>query len=139
MVFRVGTRWFALALSVALASGATGCGGSSPGPLIEPPSSITYSANPAVYTVGTAISPNLPTHGGGEVASWSVTPALPPGLSLDPASGVIAGTPAAPSAETSFTITASNAGGKATVSLGITVLFPGLTWDQGLWDQSAWR
>jgi len=59
-----------------------------------PPSGLAYAANPAVYTKGSAISPNTPTSSGGAVASYSVSPALPAGLTLDASTGVISGTPA---------------------------------------------
>ena len=49
------------------------CGGegSTPG-LTEPPNSLAYATNPATYTVGTAITPNTPSSGGGAVASYAV-------------------------------------------------------------------
>ena len=85
------------------------------------PTNLAYSSNPAVYTQGTPIVPNTPSNGGGAVVSYSVSPALPAGLGLDPATGIITGTPTALSAVTSYTVTATNAGGSTTVSLSITV------------------
>src|SRR5205823_7950716 len=41
------------------------------------PSTLTYSANPATYTKGTAITANSATSTGGAVVSYSVSPALP--------------------------------------------------------------
>ena len=46
------------------------------------PTSLVYSTNPAIYSKGTAIADNIPSHGGGEVTSYGVSPALPAGLSL---------------------------------------------------------
>jgi hypothetical protein len=57
----------------------------------------------------------------GTVTSWAVSPALPAGLSLETSTGVISGTPTAASAATSYTITASNAGGSTEVAEQITV------------------
>ena len=92
--------------------------------VIDPPSSLIYSPNPAIYAVGTAISPNIPTVSG-PVVSYSVTPTLPQGLSLNSATGYITGTPTTATAATNYTVTASNgAGGTTTVSLNITVLTP---------------
>jgi len=88
---------------------------------LEPPSRLTYSTNPAVYTRGTAITPNAPTSSGGEVESYSVQPPLPAGLTLDPSSGVVSGTPGAMAATASYTITARNAAGQTTASLSIAV------------------
>jgi Protein of unknown function (DUF4038)/Putative collagen-binding domain of a collagenase/Fibronectin type III domain/Putative Ig domain len=87
----------------------------------EPPSNLTYSNNPAVYTAGTAISPNVPSSTGGVVASYSVSPALPAQLSLNTSTGVVTGTPMAASAVTAYLVTASNSVGSTTASLSITV------------------
>ena len=85
------------------------------------PANLTYSANPAVYAVGVAITDNVPSSTGGAVVSYSITPSLPAGLSLDTASGVISGTPTELSAVTDYTVTATNTGGSATVTVSITV------------------
>jgi 6-phosphogluconolactonase (cycloisomerase 2 family) len=105
---------FALAVGV-IGLGNTHCGGT------NPPSDLVYAANPAVYTVGTAITANTPTSGGGAVASYTVAPALPAGLSISASTGVITGTPTAPSAQASYIVTATNSAGSTTASLSITV------------------
>jgi hypothetical protein len=94
------------------------CGGGSG---LEAPAGLSYSANPAAYTVGTAITANTPSSSGGAVTSFSVTPALPAGLSLNTASGVVSGNPAAVAAIATYTVTATNSAGSATASLSITV------------------
>ena len=66
---------------------------------------------PATYTKGTAITINTPTSGGGPVASYSISPALPAGLSFDASTGIISGTPTVVSAATNYTVTATNTGG----------------------------
>jgi len=105
-----------------LGCGGGGGGGSSPAqPTIVAPAGLTYTVSAPVYTVGTAITADSPTSTGGAVSSYSIAPALPAGLALDPATGIISGTPAAPMAATSFTVTASNAGGSITATLTITV------------------
>ena len=85
------------------------------------PSALGYATNPAIYTVGVAITDNVPSSTGGDVVSYSITPALPARLSLDTATGVISGTPTELSTATDYTVTATNTGGSTTVTLRITV------------------
>ena len=85
------------------------------------PTTLTYSTNPATYTKGTAIAANSPTSSGGPVVSYSVSPALPTGLSLSTTTGIVSGTPTGIATTTNYTVTATNTGGSATVALNITV------------------
>ena len=85
------------------------------------PSGLAYSVNPAVYTMGMAITANTPSSGGGAVTSYSVSPSLPAGLSLNTSTGVISGTPTAVKATATYTVTAGNTAGTTTVGLVITV------------------
>ena len=89
---------------------------------LTPPTNLTYSQYPASYVVGTQITPNTPTSGGGAVASYSVAPALPAGLTLNTITGVITGTPTTPTAAANYIVTATNAAGSTTFSLSITVM-----------------
>ena len=81
------------------------------------------------YRVGTAISPLvLPAATGGEGRlSYALTPALPPGLMYTaPADattgGTLNGTPTAPQAETTYTLTATDADGDtATLAFLLTI------------------
>ena len=101
-----------------------GCGGGtnpSPSSVVQPPSALSYTTGTADYTKGTAITPNSPTSSGGAVTSYSVSPALPAGLSLSTSTGIISGTPTAVTATASYTVTASNSAGSTTASLSITV------------------
>src|ERR1700690_842563 len=95
-----------------------GCG--SAGHATQPPV-LSYSTTAAVYTKGTAITPDAPTDSGGAATAYAVLPGLPAGLSLDPTTGVISGTPTAVTAKAAYTVTASNAGGSSSVGLSITV------------------
>jgi hypothetical protein len=60
------------------------------------------------------------------VTAYTVSPALPPGLSIDPSTGVISGSPTAVSAQATYVVTGSNSGGSvpANVSPTITVNAP---------------
>jgi len=88
---------------------------------LQPPSNLTYSTPSPTYGTGTAITNNTPTISGGAVASWSVSPALPAGLSIDTSTGVISGTPTTITAQANYTVTATNAAGNTTAVLSITV------------------
>ncbi|HSM92296.1 MAG TPA: putative Ig domain-containing protein [Anaeromyxobacteraceae bacterium] len=101
------------ALSLALSAGCT--------PKEDAPSTLSYSAASATYTRGLAIPANVPTYGGGTPDSFTVSPALPPGLTLDRTSGVIAGTPTATAAPAAYTITAKNEGGSTGATLTLAV------------------
>jgi hypothetical protein len=85
------------------------------------PAALVYSSNPAVYTKGAAITPNTPSSSGGTVVSYSISPTLPAGLTLNPGTGVISGTPTVLAAAASYTVTATNSGGNAQASVTITV------------------
>jgi Putative Ig domain len=85
------------------------------------PENLTYSDNPAVYPLNAPIAPNTPSNGGGTIASYSVSPALPSGLNLDPVTGVITGTPTAVTAAANYQVTGSNDAGSTTATLSITV------------------
>lgn len=60
---------------------------------------------------------------GGSVA-YSISPALPTGLTFDTNTGIISGTPTAGSGTTTYTITAYNADGSSTTTVDITVNIP---------------
>ena len=86
----------------------------------EAPTALTYSTTSAVYTKDTVISNNTPTVTG-SVASWSVSPELPSGLTLNTTTGVISGTPDTEQVAAEYTVTATNSGGSTTAVVSITV------------------
>ncbi|MBN2039238.1 MAG: putative Ig domain-containing protein [Spirochaetes bacterium] len=88
--------------------------------LPEAPSNLSYSENPAVYTVGIPITDNIATVTG-EGCTFSVFPDLPQGLTLDENTGLISGTPLAAQTETVHTVYAENYGGSTSYDLTITV------------------
>ena len=86
------------------------------------PSALSYA--PASQTVrqGTAITNMTPTASGGAVASYSISPALPAGLSFNTTTGIISGTLTAQQTGTVvYTITATNTGGSTTAT--VTLIF----------------
>lgn len=73
-----------------------------------------------MVNTGTAVSGLAPTVTG-TVTGYSVAPALPAGLSVDPGSGTISGTPTVGTPEAIYTVTASNSAGSAKFPLDLTV------------------
>ena len=116
--------WYRIAFATGIAfivaaCGGCGGGGGSP-PALSPPSALSYTS-PMQATVGTAIAALSPTVTGA-VSSYSVSPALPAGLSLDTTTGIITGTPRAVAAQATYTIRAANVAGSTTFGLAITCL-----------------
>lgn len=85
------------------------------------PVALYYTTPKATYTVGTPIAQNKPNVSGGTVASYSIVPALPPGLYLNPSTGVISGTPTAATPTCNYSVTALNPGGNAITAVTITI------------------
>ena len=88
-----------------------------------PPASLSYTT-PNVYTVGTGITSLNPSSTGGTIASYSVSPILPAGLTLNTSTGIITGTPTAATAQTSYIVTGTNTAGTVTATIVITVNIP---------------
>jgi len=85
------------------------------------PSGLSYAGSPFIFIKGTAITPKSPTVSGGTVTNYSVTPALPAGLTLNATTGVISGNATAVAAIADYIIKAANSGGSATTTISITV------------------
>ncbi len=85
------------------------------------PSACSYNTPTASYTVNTAITQNPITCSGGPVVSYSVSPTLPSGLSLNTTTGTITGTPTVATSATNYTVTATNTGGSSAAIVNITV------------------
>ena len=122
------TLGFALALAAVVACGG-GDGGGGPtddggtdddgsGPIA--PSNLTYLLADALYRVGEAIVAN-PASVDGDVDTYTVDPALPDGLTLDPATGEITGTPSSEWPISQHTVTATNAGGSTSTQIAVSV------------------
>lgn len=86
---------------------------------------ISYAPNSQVCTLGVAISIMTPiTSGGGTPVSYSVTPSLPSGITINSSTGVIHGTGTALSPLTTYTIQAFNSGGIGTTTVTLSVVPP---------------
>ncbi len=86
---------------------------------------VTLAIASTTLTTNHAVTPFTPVTatGGTPALSYSVAPALPAGLSMDTATGAITGTPTAPIAATSYTVTvedALHAGGTQSFILTVT-------------------
>ena len=95
---------FALTLSVVSNSG---------------PSGLQY-ATPPPFLVGLPISSLSPTVSG-VVTLYSVSPALPTGLAINPSTGVISGTPTLVTASADYVVTAANGSGQTNFTLSLRV------------------
>ncbi|MBI1753541.1 MAG: C39 family peptidase [Acidobacteria bacterium] len=87
---------------------------------------LSYPPGPTVAYVGqpmTVLTPAVQ----GTATAWSVAPALPPGLNLDPSQGFVSGTPTAPAAQASYVVTARNGtvSASASFTLKVVALVPG--------------
>jgi len=99
-----------------------------PPPATSPPSGLTY-ASPQTFSIDAPITALTPTVTG-TVSSYAVAPALPAGLAIDATTGAISGTPTAVTAETAYTVTASNSAGSTTFPLTIATLLERATKDR---------
>jgi hypothetical protein len=90
--------------------------------LLPAPTAIAYPQTVIGTYVGQEITPDIPGTAG-TITRYSVTPTLPAGLSMDPSTGVISGTPTAAAAQAVYVVTGYNSGGSisAVVSPTITV------------------
>jgi Ca2+-binding RTX toxin-like protein len=89
------------------------------------PPSFSYSPNEVSLTNGTTMTPLAPTavqRTG--TATFAVTPDLPPGLSIDPATGTISGTWVSGGGSGPYTVTMTDLAGTATatVTIKLTIL-----------------
>jgi len=106
-----------------LSSMVVACGGGSGGSSIPPPTGLAYPTNALWLPVGAdmgSLSPQV----SGVVTNYSVSPALPAGLSLNATSGVITGTPLMATKQTTYQLMANNDGGHSTFALMIGVDVP---------------
>ncbi len=92
-------------------------------PVSLPPPELSYNGSqpfPAVVGEAIALTPAV----SGPIDQFAVSPALPPGLSLNYSTGVISGTPTQASGPATFVVNASGAGGRASFPLVLSVTQP---------------
>jgi hypothetical protein len=87
-----------------------------PAALNYTPDSLTYNINQAISTLSPAYTGSTPT--------YSVSPALPAGLSLNTSTGAITGTPTAVTARASYTVKAKTSVDSSLKVLRIAVIDP---------------
>ena len=87
---------------------------------IPPPSNLVYPATTITSLVGQAIAQDVPSVTG-TVTSYSVSPSLPTGLTLNTTTGAISGTPTVVAAQANYSVTASNTTGSTSAALKITI------------------
>ncbi len=92
--------------------------------VVHPLDPISYPQNYYNLTNGSAIPIISPDLNGAGVHSWEISPFLPAGLTLDPSSGEISGTPSVNSSLTPYTITAYNDNGTVYANISIVVVNP---------------
>lgn len=107
---------------------------------LPPPINLSYNS-PFSFRLNTAITQQNPTVTG-IVDSYSISPALPAGLSFNTTSGAITGTPIANSASTTYTVTATNAAGSTSCQIVISVgnFFYAVAsgnWNTGIWAPTS--
>jgi N-acetylneuraminic acid mutarotase len=90
-------------------------------PALVAPASVSYATPDALYVTSEPIVPNTPQVTGGVASAFSVSPALPPGLSLNRLTGAITGTPTVLQRQATYTVTASNSVGSAQTQIRIIV------------------
>jgi hypothetical protein len=83
--------------------------------------SISYRYSNYVFAPGAVAQTLSPVIGAVTFSSWSVSPPLPTGLTLDPTTGSISGLPTTATAATQYKITASEPEGAASTTLTIAV------------------
>jgi gliding motility-associated-like protein len=90
---------------------------------IAAPTNLTYVVPSRFYT-GTAITPITPTNSGGIISTYTINRPLPAGLTLNPSTGVISGTPTAITAATPYVITGTNSTSSTTTTINFDVVIP---------------
>lgn len=84
--------------------------------------SFTLSNSSEIRTVNTVATGFTITSTGGQIASFTISPSTPSGMSFNPTTGAFFGTPTEVAAATDYTITATNSAGSASKIFTFTVI-----------------
>lgn len=84
------------------------------------PTGLQYPQTSITTWAGREITPDIPATAA-TITSYTVSPALPPGLTISPSTGVIFGTPTLAIPQADYTITGSNAAGNVSTTISLTV------------------
>lgn len=112
------------ALGVALLLLVGSCGGGGGGGGGGAAANVVYTTPAVVLRQGDVLTPDLPIVTGGTPTAFSILPALPTGLALDPLTGVISGSPLAPAFTATYTVTAAMPGGATSGAVSVQVTPP---------------
>ncbi len=88
---------------------------------VTAPGALMYSSTSITAVAGFPIVPDLPATSGGAITSYTVTPALPPGLTLNSSTGVISGTPTAGAEAATYVVDGANSAGTVTAAVSPTI------------------
>jgi hypothetical protein len=111
---------FALLSGLALGCGGGGKTGQNDTLTVVAPSNLAYPQPTITATVGKAIIADMPAVTG-TVDSYTVSPTLPAGLSLNSSTGAISGTPTAVAVQATYTVVARNSAGSTSAMIQVTV------------------
>lgn len=90
---------------------------------IAAPTNLAYVVPSRFYT-GTTIAPITPTNSGGVISTYTIDRPLPAGLTLNPTTGMISGTPTAITAATAYVITGTNSTSSTSTTINFDVVIP---------------
>ncbi len=111
---------------------------------MKAPRGLSYGSSAFAFDKATTISPITPSlenynNGTHPSLSYSVDPALPAGLSLNPVNGEISGTPTEyVITPANHTITVSNSGGSTEVTISISISPVNYTWTGNAFPDTNW-
>ena len=92
-----------------------------------PPTGLSYNGGQTAIPLTSSSISYSPTLTIGRKITYSVSPSLPSGLSLNTSTGIISGTTPANSNDTTYTITATNSEGSTTASFRIRIVYVNTT------------
>ena len=98
----------------------TSSGPSAPAPIAAPV--IALSSTSETSTAGVALTGYTIESTGGAVASYSISPSAPAGLTFNAITGLLSGSPTVVASSTIYTVTGTNASGSSTATFDLTVV-----------------